>query len=140
MAHIRQQLRGKVKLILEAATDRPVFLNRVKAITGSELPCMIVTTSNETIEPQTIHSALIRDIELTVSVYEKAFDDVDDKLDAVCVLIENALSSDTTISVQSKLLQATNIDISDEGDQPIAIATMIYSFQFYDAKDPEKII
>ena len=99
---------------------------------------MIVTTNNETVEYLTLNSKN-REIELTIRVYEKAYSTVDDKLDDLCVTIENAIENDSTIGADDIELNVTGIDIED-GDQPIGVATMIYAAKFLDVTDPEKTI
>jgi len=136
--HIRQQLRNKIKALLETALLNAVHVNRTKLFSPSELPGIIVTTSNESVERLTINS-FSREIELTIMVHEKAFSTVDDKLDALCVKIENAIKSDTTIKADDIDLNQTGIDIED-GDQPIGVATMIYTAKFLGVTDPEQVI
>lgn len=136
--HIRQQLRKKIKSLLEPALLNAVHVNRTKLFSPSELPGIIVTTSNESVEYFTFNSSN-REIELTITIHEKAFSTVDDQLDALCVRIENIISNDTTIKAQDIQLNATTIEIED-GDQPIGIATMIYTAKFLDVTDPEQVI
>ncbi len=136
--HIRQQLRNKIKVLLEMALLNAVHVNRTKLFSPSELPGIIVTTSNESVQHLTLNSSS-REIELTITIHEKAFSTVDDQLDALCVKIENAISNDSTIKAQDIELNATNIDIED-GDQPIGVATMIYTAKFLDITDPEQVI
>ncbi|WP_299078921.1 hypothetical protein [uncultured Paraglaciecola sp.] len=136
--HIRQQLRKKIKSLLEPALLNAVHVNRTKLFSPSELPGIIVTTSNEVVEHLTFNSSN-REIELTITIHEKAFSTVDDQLDALCVKIENAISNDTTIKAQDIELNATTIEIED-GDQPVGIATMIYTAKFLDVTDPEQVI
>lgn len=126
--------------MLETATGRPVFLSRVKTISPDELPCMIVTTNNEASEPLTVGKSRTRIIELAIHVYERAFDDVDDIIDSLCVQIENAILNDTTISSKNIDLDEVSIEISNEGDQPIAVATMLYAAKFVGVRDPEQLI
>lgn len=138
MAHIRQQLREKIKTLLESATSRHVSLNRTNRFSPNQLPGIIVTTPNESVDQDTFNSST-RDIELTIQVHEKAYSDVDDKLDAICLKIEKAINDDKTINSDGIYLNATNIDIED-GDQPIGVATMIYTATFIGVTEPEQVI
>lgn len=140
MTHIRQQLRDKVKILVEAATGMTVYLNRVKVLKSRDLPCVIATTSKETLDYQNIHDGVIRDVQLELVVYQRALDDVDDELDGYCSQIETAMDDDATIVASEKRLEATSIEVTDDGDQPIATAAMLYSVIFFDAGDPEKVI
>jgi len=138
MAHIRQQLRIKVQTLLAAALSRPVFVSRTHLIQPSELPCAIVTIDNDNADASS-ELGSDRDIELTIRLYERAFSDVDNLIDDLCVLTENAFRNDTTISASQIDLETTSIDIED-GDQQIAVATMIYSVKLFNITDPEQLI
>ena len=139
MSHIRKQLRDKVKTLLTPIFgSKKVFVNRTHAVQAVDLPCAIVTTDRDTREVLSSNSWEVQ-IELTVRVYEKAYSNVDDAMDALCVSVENAFIADTTISAQTLEINQTAIDIED-GDQPIAVATMAYTALFYGVSDPEQVI
>ena len=84
-------------------------------------------------------NSIDRDIELTIDLYEKSAETVDDDLDALCVLVENAFNADVTIGADYKELVSTEIDI-DDGDQQVGIATMVYQIQVIDSVNPETVI
>lgn len=140
MTHIRTQLRNKVQTILKTAlSSQNVFVNRTHVLQTSELPGVIITTDREDVTPVTINGTTSdREIELNISVHDKAFDGVDDDLDVLCVTIENAIRNDSTIDAGIELA-STGIDIVD-GDQQIAVATMSYSAIIYGISDPETVI
>ena len=139
MAHIRKQLRDKVQtMLITALSTSNVFVNRTHAIQESELPAAIIKTSRESVEISGMNS-IDRDIELTIDLYEKSAETVDDDLDALCVLVENAFNADVTIGADYKELVSTEIDI-DDGDQQVGIATMVYQIQVIDSVNPETVI
>lgn len=146
MAHLRQQLRTKAKAIVQGA-GITAFVNRDKQIASAELPCAVITTDKDRVEPF-INSGnragcgnrTNRVIDLTIRVYAQSYQNVDNALDDLCVNIENAFSSDQTINTAYLDLALTSIDIYGEGDQPIAVATMIYKAEFKNITDPAQII
>lgn len=146
MAHIRQQLRTKAKAIVEGA-GITTFVNRDKQIAPAELPCAVITTDKDRVEPfigsgnrAGCGSRTNRIIDLIIRVYAQSFQNVDNALDDLCVDIENAFAADQTINTAYLELESTSINIYGEGDQPIAVATMSYKAEFKNITDPEQII
>lgn len=141
MAHIRQQLRTKAKTLIEAAINRPVYVNRMHVIDSNKLPCAVITTDDDQVEQYSTNRVRQnRLIDLTVKVYAKSFENVDNNIDDLCSLIETAFVNDTTISANQLILQSTRIDIFEDGDQPVAMATMKYSAQFMNVTSPTQTI
>lgn len=138
MVHIRAQLREKVANVLTSA-GLSVFTNRTHVIQPAELPCAVITTDSDITERYNAIGFLNREIKLVIRLYERAFANVDDDLDTLCVTVENALSKDSSITANAIDLNMTTIDIAD-GDQQIGVATMVYSVKVLSVKDPEQII
>lgn len=147
MVHIRQQLRTKAKAIVEGA-GITAFINRDKQISQAELPCTVITTDKDRVQPF-INSGnragcgsnrTNRIIDLVIRVYAQSYQNVDNALDDLCVAIENAFAEDLTINTAYLDLELTSIDIFGEGEQPIAVATMNYKAEFKNISDPEQII
>lgn len=137
MAHIRKQIRDEVATILTNA-GLTVFTSRTHMIQPGELPCVVITTDNENLQSVT-QAGYDRDIELTIRLYDRGFDGVDDDIDANCVVIENAMRNDSTLAAHEKNLESINIDIAD-GDQQIAVASMVYSILLFNIENPEQSI
>lgn len=147
MAHIRQQLRTKAKAVVEGA-GITAFVNRDKQISQTELPCAVITTDKDRVEPF-INSGnragcgnnkTNRIIDLVIRVYAQSYQNVDNALDDLCVDIENAFAEDITIKTAYLDLESTSIDIFGEGDQPIAVATLKYIAEFKNITDPEQVV
>lgn len=138
MAHIRKQLRDRVKQVIEQAIQRPVFVNRTKQVNPNDLPCVVITTDTDQVSYQALNTTT-RDIALNIRVFEKALFDVDDMLDGYCVKIENALIDDC-LGASELQFNSTALDFFGDGDQPIAVATMQYTARFFDVTNPEQII
>jgi hypothetical protein len=141
MAHIRQQLRDKAKVIVQAAINRPVYVNRAHQIDDARLPCAVIFTDRDANERVGL-SDIGKKVYMTVQVYSIAnpIKEADDSLDDLCVAIENALNADTTINSTDFFLVSTSIDLFDEGDRPIAMATMSYEFEFLGISSSEQVI
>jgi hypothetical protein len=137
MAHIRAQVREKVANILTSA-GLTVFTNRTHIIQPAELPCVVITTDRENLELSTA-KGYDRDVELAIRLYDRAYSGVDGDIDTNCVLIENAMRNDLSLLAHEKNLESITIDIAD-GDQQIAVATMVYSILLYNIEDPEELI
>lgn len=140
MAHLRQQLRDKIQTLLAAATGRTVHVNRTRQIDPNDLPCLLIMTDNDSATYQTLSGGNERVIRLTIRVFEKAFADVDDKLDELCVQVENAMRGETGVNASDIQLDSTEISLFGEGDQPIGVATINYSVMFLNVTDPEQQI
>lgn len=138
MAHIRQQLRDKVYNIIVQCPGLSVFTNRTHTIQYGELPSAVITTDSENLEITT-PTGYDRDIQLTIRLYDRAFDGVDDSLDSLSADIENYMRNDLSITAHEKNLESVSIDIND-GDQQIAVVTMIYSIRLFNVSDPEQLI
>ena len=138
MAHLRKQLRDKAKEVIEAALQRPVFVNRTKQVQSTDLPCVIITAETDQVGYQALGNTT-RDIALNIRIFEKALFNVDDLLDEHSVKIEKALIDDQ-LGADELQFSSTTIDLFGEGDQPIGIATLQYVARFFDVDDPEKVI
>lgn len=145
MAHIRKQLRDKIKAVVQGA-EITTFVNRDKQITQTELPCAVITTDRDIVDPfiggnrSGCSSRTTRTIDLVIRVYAQAETGVDDALDVQCAKIEKALAATETIAPSWPDLQSTGIDIFGEGEKPIGMATMNYKFEFKNISDPEQSI
>ncbi|SFI31408.1 hypothetical protein [Nitrosomonas sp. Nm34] len=141
MAHIRQQLRDKARVIVQAAINRPVYGNRAHQIDDARLPCAVIFTDRDANERVNL-SSIGKKVYMTIQVYSIAnpIKEADDSLDDLCVAIENAFNADTTINATDFFLVSTSIDLFDEGERPIAMATLNYEFDFLGISSSEQLI
>lgn len=146
MAHIRKQLRDKMKMVVQG-TGITTFVNRDKQITQTDLPCAVITTDRDKVDPfigngnqAGCSRRTLRVIDLVIRVYAQAETGVDDALDAQCAKIEKALADTETIAPAWPDLESTTIDIFGEGEKPIGIATMNYKVEFKNISNPERSI
>lgn len=129
MSHVRQQLRESVASALNGLTttqDR-VFTSRVYPLSITDLPCLIVTTDGDDIEPMTAHHPYRqqRRVNVRIEAYARATTDLDDTLDTICKEIEIALAN-TTTTAKDMYLKGTRIELDDGSEQPTGKATLIF--------------
>ena len=136
MAHINQQIRDRVAAIIEAV---PFFSGRVYkmrsyALDDAKLPAAVVYTNSQSSSLATIGYRTLRgSLDLVVEIYIKgASATIADQIDDACVLIEDAIGSDFSLNglVKSCILSESNIDISVEGEKPIANARLSYAVDY----------
>lgn len=130
--HIRRAIRERIALNITGLplVGNNVFQSRIHNLAESKLPCILVYTQNETSEPITMGSARVleRTLTVTLEVFVKATSDVDDKLDGICVDVEEGIAGDLTVNNLAKdiYLTSTSINFIGEGDQPLGVATLNY--------------
>lgn len=134
--HARTQIRNAVTnlLIDNTLVGSNVFESRIQPISNAKLPAILVYTKQENIGdhsisyPRTQH----RQISLNVEVYVKAKNNIDKDLDSLCLEVEKILSADLKLGglVKDIVLSSTDIQFSDEGEKPIAVAVLGYSILY----------
>lgn len=133
MSHARKTVRDQAVAVLTGLsfTGSNVFASRTQPLYDSVLPCILISTTGEEIETIATGGGLgqnfqTREIALVIKAITKAVDTAEDDLDAICVEIEFAMANYVLSSFKNKRLDSTKIFLSQEGDQPIATATMNY--------------
>lgn len=136
MTHARQQLREAAATLLTdlETTGVNVFQNRVYDVTESELPCLLIYTTNETIETETMaqYRTLHREVDLIVEGMAQAVSDIDDVLDLIGSEVEVAIGSDRTLSGTAKqaTLESVEIGLSQVGEKPAGSIRMTYKVYY----------
>ena len=134
--HVRQAIRERVASNVTglASVGSNVFQSRIHTLSDSNLPCILVYSQNETSEPNQMGSnrVLDRTLSINLEIYVKATADVDDKIDAICVNVEEAIAGDITVNNLAKdiTLSSTSINFIGEGDQPLALASLTYDVMY----------
>lgn len=136
--HLRRQIREGVALAITslATTGNRVFQSRVYPTQVAEMPCLLVYTREETVEPETIHAprVLKRNVRLEVVAVAQAAADLDDTLDQICKEVEIALADPVATLAniaKSIVLTETSFDMQREAQQPTGTATMVYDVEYY---------
>ena len=134
--HIRQQIRERVGTTLTglSTTGSNVYQSRVYNLENSDLPALIIYTRSEDTELLEMGSTrtLERNLSLVVEAYVKANSNYDDTIDTIAKEIESAMGADVTHYnlARDSFLDSTEINYNGEGEQPIAVMTMVYNINY----------
>ncbi len=136
MANNRAAIRSALKALLvdeDTSAGSNVYSNRETALWKSELPAILIYTSQENATPESFSGRRsIRDLEITIHLKIEATEDIDDDLDAFAGEVEDAIDSDSTVggTVSGIILKTTEIRIDAEGDKDIGVAVLTYECKY----------
>jgi hypothetical protein len=139
--HLRQQIREAVGTTLTglSTTGSNVFQSRVYPLSASNLPGLLIYTMSESSEPATmaVQQIMNRELQLIVEGYAKATSNLDDTLDTIAKEVETAMAGDTNIGglAKNSYLQATEIQLNGEGEQPIGVVAMTFRIDYMTANN-----
>ncbi len=139
MSHVRQQIRERVATDLTglSTTGSNVFQSRVYPMEGAGLPGLIVYTNSETTDLEGTSSGrnLVRVLDVVVEGYVKATSNSDDTVDTIAAEVETAIANDSTINSLAKdsILATTEIELSGDAEQPIAVVRMTFTVVYVTA-------
>jgi len=132
MAHARKTIREAVAGLVTGltTTGSRVFQSRVYNVQETELPCLLVYTTGEQIEGDTLGEprTLDRSLDLVIEGKAQAVADLDDLLDTIGEEVETAIGGTPAlgINVDDTTIEAVEISFSGEGDKPIGSVLMRY--------------
>lgn len=148
--HARQQIREAAAALLTglATTSSRVYQSRIHPLGDTELPCLVITTNDETVERgNTGQSALLkRVLNLQVTAKAKATANVDDTLDTIIKEVEIALNASVSANTLGGLakqidLSTLYVDMDGEGEMPVGQAVMNFNcYYMTPAATPDTII
>jgi hypothetical protein len=138
MSHARQQIREAAATLLTGltSTGSRVYQSRIYTLRDTDLPCLLINTDDEqdvTLGPGE-NSAQERSLQLSIRCVSKQVADLDDKLDTMLAEVETALGNQT-LSGKAKAMQleSISIELSDELEKPVGIATAVFRITYYTA-------
>jgi len=154
---IRQQAYQTLSGITELVSEGGIAYNSMLYPKDTSPSISVYTRDEEIYSEQAMGTKQLRVLQLEVQAVVKhkegyavlerplrlAAVGVDYYLDTLCAGIEAALYVDQTLGGRCKYLeyQGTSIELSDETDQPIAQATMVFNVLYrVDASDPTTVI
>lgn len=128
MSHVRTQIRQQIAALVTglATTGSRVFQSRMRPQDEASLPCLLVTTNDESIDPA-VGEALVRTLSLTVRGVAKG-GVIDETLDQIALEVETALADQYRAS-----LERIEIDFEDDLDKPVGSVSLTYRYQYFTA-------
>jgi len=139
MSHVRQQIRERVATDLTglSTTGSNVFQSRVYPMEGAGLPGLIVYTNSESVDLDETSSGrhLVRILDVVVEGYVKATSNSDDTVDTIAAEVETAIANDSDLNSLAKdsILATTEIELSGDAEQPIAVVRMTFTVVYVTA-------
>jgi hypothetical protein len=130
MSHARQQIREACAALVTGltTTGSRVFQSRMRPQGDAGLPCLLVTTNDEEIQPGTIGNIYARSLALVIRGFAKGGATLDDTLDQVAVEVETVMASYTRAT-----LDKLEVDFEDELDKPVGSIAMTYRITYFTA-------
>lgn len=138
MPHARRQIREAIATAVTGLTTTAarVHQSRVYPLRAADLPCLLIATNSEEVEPLTVHAPPLLDRRLTVTVrgVAVATADLDDTLDGIAAEVETVLGN-TTLGGLAKgvLLTSIEVDLDDAIEKPVGIVTLSYRVDYLTA-------
>ena len=135
MAHLRQSIRERIATDVTglSTTGSNVFQSRVYPVEDGSLPCLLVYTTSEESEVDTMESP--RQMKRLLNVIVQGVVGAttpDDTLDTISKEVEVAIAGDVTINSLAKnsFLSSTEIEYNAEGAKPIGIVRLNYVVEY----------
>ena len=135
MAHLRQSIRERIATDVSglSTTGSNVFQSRVYPVEDGSLPCLLVYTTSEESEVDTMESP--RQMKRLLNVIVQGVVGAttpDDTLDTISKEVEVAIAGDVTINSLAKnsFLSSTEIEYNAEGAKPIGIVRLNYVVEY----------
>ena len=142
--HPRQQIREAVAARLAqqlpdggywTPAEGRVYAQRTIDLEPDELPLILVTAREEDVEPvnrSDWDGGDRRTLPIQIECLAKALDDVDDRLDALCLGVEQAMSGLLVQGLETAhlRLRRTESDVDNEGEVPIGAARMTFEARY----------
>lgn len=135
--HLRRQIREAAGTALTglSTTGANVFQSRVRPVAENKLPCLLISSEEESSDMASIGYPRLmqRSLTLSVKAVAKATANLDDTLDQICKEVEVALAADPTLGGVAKDLRLaeTRIGIDAESDKPVGVADMLWQADYY---------
>lgn len=146
MAHLRQSIRERIATDVTGltTTGTNVFQSRVYPIEESKLPCLLVYTTSEDSEVESMASPrpMRRILTVVIQGVVSAVNP-DDTLDLISKEVEIALAGDVTINslADNSFLSSTEIEFNSDGALPIGTLMLNYIVEYRNLdNNPESAI
>jgi len=129
MAHVRTLLRNQVKTLLlgNTAAGTNIFVNPVNELGPGDLPAILISTRDESVERQTQNGRLRRTIQLVLFCWIAANSDYDTVADDLSAEVESILIPTAVTLANDIQLVSTKMDLSNRGEKIEASLQMQYT-------------
>lgn len=127
MPHLRTQIRESVATLVTGLTTTAsrVYQSRMRPVKADQMPCLLVTTNDESIEATTLHAGpQDRTLDLVIRGFAMG-GDLDNTLDQIALEVETALGS------TAHTLKRIEIDFDDELEKPVGSISLTYEVLYF---------
>lgn len=136
MSHVRRQIREAAATALTglATTSTRVFQSRIHPLRDADLPCLLISTDDESIEAENavMGGELTRDLALTIRGVAKATANLDDTLDGIAEEVEPVLNSATLGGLVKRCtLEKISVEMDDTLEKPAGVITLTYRTTYF---------
>lgn len=146
MTHARTIIRQFFVELLKGKTiaANKVYDSRLYSMDESSLPGIIVFSNNEGVITSTISypRSQERTLKITVECYAKATSSVNVTVDNIAAQVEELVSNDAGLKGLCKdcRLESTDVSLNSDGDQPVSVASLMFSVVYRTKEDKPGII
>jgi hypothetical protein len=147
MAHARSIIRKAFVDTLKGKTaaGNKVYDSRLYNMESTSLPGIIVFSSSENIVTSTISPprSQERQLKVTVECYAKTGTQVNSIIDDLAAEVEEQIATSKLLPTICKdcRLESTDIQLNSDGDQPVAVASLVFALLYRSREDrPDRII
>ncbi len=132
MTHVRKTIRDDVVTELTGltTTSTRVFNTRVFPLSQSDMPCLVIYTTQEASEYATLTS-LQREVQLVVRGVARATANVEDTLDLIAEEVETAITGGS--SAKDIMLASTAMEFDGDGDNQFGSIEMVFNILYHTA-------
>jgi hypothetical protein len=146
MAHVRSNIRETFLAALKgktAAGDK-IYDSRLYNVSENELPAIIIFAGNEQIVTSTISYPRTQDrtLKVTVECYVQSTLLVSTIIDNMAADIEQLVLTNLPLKRLCKdcRLESTDISLNSSGDQPVAVASLVFTVSYRTKENSPEII
>jgi hypothetical protein len=147
MAHARSIIRKAFVDALKGKTaaGNKVYDSRLYNMDNTSLPGIIVFSSSENVVTSTISPprSQERQLKVTVECYAKTGTQVNSVIDDLAAEVEEQIAASKLLPTICKdcRLESTDIQLNSDGDQPVAVASLVFALLYCSREDrPDRII
>ena len=126
MAHARQTIREAAATLVTGLTTTGTRVFQSRMAPQDSLPCLLVTTEEEQIEPGAFEKQLDRRLTIRIIGLAKATSNVDDTLDTIAAEVETALG--TNLAYQ---LTAIAVDFDETLEKPAGRIVLDFGYRYF---------